>query len=466
MPLIDIQTNLKDLKYGDFGSESPFVTKDINNPPDLRGLEKAAQRRIDDLTRFRKFLVSGRGVNWVANQGALNVVEAGIKARKGGGSRSLAGQIVSGAWSTAKLVASTVAQIGVSGTGTHFVEGFGGRFGYLRRVQGHVLALQGGNINTQGIIENVNDVEVGKRESRILGQYLTPGALTGDTPKKNVIQKIFGGGNPKLDQLEYRVNNFQTGSVYDPTPGNLNNLKQHSLNLSGSANFNREKQGFVEGADIISLRKPITGSVEDIIVKQAEGKLQEGDTATDLINFNIKTILPAGSVNDGPTVELLSFRAYLDSLSDSYSGEWAGTKYIGRAEELYTYGGFSRNLSVGFKIAASSAFEMKPLYEKLNRLAGTTAPSYLNSTFMRGVFTTLTVGDFVKDLPGIITSLELSWNTDYLFSSKDDDADVGELPTVLDVTMAFQPVHRFAPEYGRTFIGDPKKLNNSADITA
>ena len=37
MPLIDLNTNLKSLTYGEFGSTEPLVTKDINaNPRRIR----------------------------------------------------------------------------------------------------------------------------------------------------------------------------------------------------------------------------------------------------------------------------------------------------------------------------------------------------------------------------------------------------------------------------------------------
>ena len=79
MALINLQTNLKSLKYGDFGSERPYILKDINNPPNEKGLEKATTHRIDDLKRFRKFLTSGKGVKWLSNQGALTLEVLQVK---------------------------------------------------------------------------------------------------------------------------------------------------------------------------------------------------------------------------------------------------------------------------------------------------------------------------------------------------------------------------------------------------
>ena len=174
----------------------------------------------------------------------------------------------------------------------------------------------------------------------------------------------------------------------------------------------------------------------------------------DIIPFTIQNIPATGDT------EYLYFRAYLDSMSDSYNGEWSGTRYIGRAEELYNYTGFKRGLQFAFKIAAHSPQELKPLYEKLNRLAGTTAPTYQNGLFMQGVFSKITIGDYVQKLPGFFTSVDFSWQTAYPWEIGDvDDGSALEgtprVPHILDVSVSFQPVHDFAPQYDKTFIGFP-----------
>ena len=51
--------------------------------------------------------------------------------------------VIDTALDTAAVTASTIAQVGVSGTGTHLVLGFKGKRGYLRRTQGHVLSQKG-----------------------------------------------------------------------------------------------------------------------------------------------------------------------------------------------------------------------------------------------------------------------------------------------------------------------------------
>tara|TARA_Y100001972_G_scaffold101342_1_gene126193 strand:- start:5888 stop:7411 length:1524 start_codon:yes stop_codon:yes gene_type:complete len=486
MALINLQTNLKDLKYQDFGGDAPFITKDINNPPNEKGIEKATTHRIDDLQRFGKFLTSGKGVRWVGNQAALNILEAQIKSSPDGRSRSFAGQILSGGWSTAKLIASTTAQIPVNGTGTHFVEGFGGKNGYLKGIQGHVLARNGGFIPTTNILEKTSFPEEGPPEtlnigSRVLSKYVQRGSkkrfdtklnqyvISGSAPtKKTFIQDVFGGGNDPVEKLEYQSNIIQDDS-------NFSVIGAHSRNAEsrGVANESWGKKsptlqtpiGFVNNGDNITVRQPVSSSLGDFAARMQEeaDKFPELYSSKDLIKFNIKTVSPRSSNEDGPLITRLDFRAYIDSFSDAFTGEWGNTSYIGRAEELYSYNGFKRAIQFGFKVAAHSERELLPLYNKLNKLVGTTAPNYMNETYMRGTFNMITIGDYLVNMPGFFSSVSLTWNKDYSWSDSDRG---GELPMILDVACSYQPIHRNAPTNDMIFIGEDDLVLGDSDIAA
>ena len=181
MPLIDIQTNLKSLTYGDFGSSDPLVIKDINNPPNLKGIALEGAKRVDDLQRISKLLTNTpAALKFVANQGMLNVVEQNILSANR--EKTGAGKVLRGLGGTAKMLASTLAQVPVSGTGLHFVEGFSGKLGYLKGVRGHIEyknnRRQDGQITTQGVIEKTGDFEA--NNSTLVLEYFstkkTPGA--------------------------------------------------------------------------------------------------------------------------------------------------------------------------------------------------------------------------------------------------------------------------------------------------
>ena len=153
-------------------------------------------------------------------------------------------------------------------------------------------------------------------------------------------------------------------------------------------------------------------------------------------HFNVREV--------GGENKYLYFKAYLDSLNDSFTGTWQGTKYIGRAEEFFTYDGFTRELSFSFKVAAFSREHLKPMYEKLNFLAGTTAPTY-DSTgqFMRGTLTTVTIGDYLSQQVGYMSGVSLTWETNYPWEIDLHSENYGKVPHVLNVECNFTPIHEF-----------------------
>ena len=140
----------------------------------------------------------------------------------------------------------------------------------------------------------------------------------------------------------------------------------------------------------------------------------------------------------------MNFRALIEDISDNYSAEWNAQKYIGRAEKLYKYAGFDRKMSLSFKVVVMSQAEMPAIYSKLNYLASSLAPAYSPQGYMAGNIALLTLGEYVYEQYGIITSLdykipqESSWE---LIIGEGRGLD--ELPFMIDVSMNFTPIHGF-----------------------
>lgn len=443
MPLIDITTNLKSLKYGEFGAEDPLVTKSILNPPDSSGLSMEFERRKDDLVRITKLMGTGPGLQHIGNQAALNVVEQSIQSfkYKDGerefGKSNFGRQLGRGLVNTATSLASTLAQVPVNGTGTHFVEGFRGKQGYLPQIQGHVLSRNGGKINidtSANLDEKGNIIDV-----------------SGSIFESSEI----GTADAKLSDSLLRY----SASVYSPSVPLAYHVHQQAiLNPSGS----QAELGFVTpvdgvGSDVINLSKiptlklnsnPDEAKLENLFDESLQSSVFNGD----LIKFSFTTIVPRKGEEDQPTLRPLYFRAYLDSFGDKYAASWNSFKYIGRAEDFYSYEGFNRSIDISFKIAANGESELDRLIEKLNLLAGTTAPTYTEGSYMRGNFTSVTVGNYLQNQTGVINTVDISWNTDYQW-----DID-RELPMILDVSISFTPIHSFAPQFGSGFINKTNTL--------
>ena len=182
----------------------------------------------------------------------------------------------------------------------------------------------------------------------------------------------------------------------------------------------------------------------------------------DLIQLEFQIITPDNSY-------YLAFRAFLDTFDDSFNAQWDSTKYLGRADNFYTYGGFERSINIGFKIAAQSRQEMRPLYRKAATLASVTAPTYgQGGKFMRGSVAKVTVGDYIYEQPGIIESVQYTWQKDYPWEIAFQGPEGGDrsqiLPHLLDVSVSFKPIHDFLPQTGiAPFISNHRPINGNKD---
>jgi len=173
----------------------------------------------------------------------------------------------------------------------------------------------------------------------------------------------------------------------------------------------------------------------------------------DIIKFRFTIVKPTGDDNTPIEYRYLNFKAFLTQLDDSFNGDWNSWKYNGRAENFYTYSGFERKVSLGFKIAAESKDEMAPLYSKMVELASVTAPTYTTDGTMKGNFVKVTVGDYLYNIPGIITDVSFNWSPESqwdlgLNSLGEADEKHQQLPTVMDCSLTFTPIHEFVPQQG------------------
>lgn len=214
----------------------------------------------------------------------------------------------------------------------------------------------------------------------------------------------------------------------------------------GKRNFDRSDpygEGFSEGwegtVDQVNYQKLYTGAT-----------VTEGIANKDVIPFYI-TALDNDDQNDNVHIH---FRAFIESFSDSYNSTWDSHKFMGRGENFYTYGGFSREISLAFKVHAQSKAEQKIMYSKLNYLSSILAPDY-NTTqggFMRGNLIRLTMGDYLTDVVGFISSLSytIPENTSWDIARNADGTKDGNslaLPHLIDVnTFNFTPIHEFLPQ--------------------
>lgn len=124
--------------------------------------------------------------------------------------------------------------------------------------------------------------------------------------------------------------------------------------------------------------------------------------------------------------KFIPFRATVKGISEGNTAFWDELRFIGRADQIYSYNGFSRTLSFTFNVVINSVKELLPSWKKINYLASAVKPSNyttgqnVNQKFNRFIVPPmfmLTIGDLYKFQPMVITSINVnipddaSWET-------------------------------------------------------
>ena len=494
MPIINSlkNTTLKSLRYTGLG---PAVQKDINNPPVYNSLSKELEARGDDAARVGRAIVLG-SPKFATNLAQLNAIDQGRNptpiqrnpndvprgvagnnigrffAEMGKAIRSISNfvrdevdQVASSAVQTPTIIASTLAQV-AAGAGTHFVYGFGIKGKYIPGTTNpHVLAKFQGRVPIPtGFDENRSELKeawssltpkpganhpLADGNLILNNQLKNPSKISAYDFVKSKSNDAIGDGVIKDFT---KVEETPTGKA----PLKISNeiKKETRIGLSTNRKLGKYTDKYIDNKTEFSDQRNLLEPTSDV------------DEVKDHIKFKFSIINP----DEGDNINLY-FRAFLSSFTDNYQGSWNSTKYLGRAEDFYTYHGFNRTISIGFKAAAFSRQELKPVYNKLVMLASTTAPSYSSDNgFMRGTLVTSTVGDYLVDQPGFISSVDYSWQTDYPWEiglGGNEENDIQQLPHVLDVTLAFTPIHRFSVQTGlQHYITNPSDKNFVSGFTA
>jgi hypothetical protein len=149
--------------------------------------------------------------------------------------------------------------------------------------------------------------------------------------------------------------------------------------------------------------------------------------------------------------ETLHFWAFLDSLTDNYNATWNAQRFVGRGESFYNYGGFERKASLGFKVAGSNYGELVRYYQRLNKLASATAPTYgAGGIYMRGTYVILDIGTYFHNQPVLFNSVGLTWDLGTPWEIDYELKGYSQVPHVLNVALDMTVIHTFTPEVAQT----------------
>lgn len=498
-PLITLKTDWRGLKFSDFG-EKPYVQHDL---PSLEGSGRKHNQinaRTNDLERFTKLLTSKPGLKFQGNQALLqnagtitDIANGAKKGFKGFDLNKLKDKAIDTIKNNAMATTAIFAQVPLNGTGTHFINNGGSTYlksggeapkgsafgDFLRNslgsgvgtIDGASSALSGDDIGSPygggGLNADTGSNNLGvpqnpkKDEFTYLGKMITKdgGSYPTAPPKAPVSTDKFKL-NPEKSE-HYQTGDKTAASKFSITQKNGAAIEENygvkkdffqekdSEQLSAPSydidDQSGNKKNYLTSPVYIQSRLKLgdqgnknTEGVDELNKLEESTRSLLGDQAVDIIPFEFN-IVEAGGAS-----KYLYFRAHLDSLDDNYSGDWSGTKYIGRAEEFYTYQGFKRDISFAFKMAAFSKDELIPLYKKLNALVGSTAPTYGQAgQFMRGTLSRITIGDYISKQSGFISSVGLSWDQNYPWEIDLYNEGYLRVPHLLNVSISFTPIHNF-----------------------
>ena len=536
MPLIDLKSNLKSLKFGNdqpgYGSSGlPYIQTQIPGDPTSTGTFSSIYRAgstggldfpirggaIDfsigsqtftvsskiDKTRIKKFFEDKpRGAAFLQKQIGLQL--SNPKIETGNTLYSLAQTSpLPGLLENTRVYnngINTLAQVGVSGTGAHAVRHGTLPFNPLQKNyysivnEQNVLGdIQGTNQNrliilsklkmTSGTsqIVNTNDVldinrvnTLGISLNRnIIFQYLGgPGSVYGvgttTIPRAVDTTRLRSSRVMNYDQLmSQTINSENKGGA------NIQDFRTQLDQYNPPYNWIKE-----DTIDFKFYTSP--GSYKDrmnllgpFVFNNSTAPWEvesEKNNTKDIIKFVFEAIS-----NDNPSRSTaIFFRAFLNSgITDNNSAQLNSFKYLGRGENFYTYQGFDRSISFGFRIAVQSEAELMPLYTKLNELMGQVYPDYSpNQGIMRAPIVRVTVGDYLYRVPGFLESVNVTVDNSYPWEINLQQSpyiglagDVAQLPQVLDISISFKPIMDVLPKRGgKLIVNDPKSVRPANEV--
>ena len=180
--------------------------------------------------------------------------------------------------------------------------------------------------------------------------------------------------------------------------------------------------------------------------------------------------------------KFIPFRSFITDVSESADANWSEVRYLGRADAVQIYSGFTRTLSVGFNVQAFSIEELHPMWQRINHLVGLTKPatysgdiggqsSKMNS-FIIPPFVKFRLGDMYRNQPVILTNIstnvpdEASWelisnergadrNYEYLNGTiKRTGVKSAQYPTMVNISVGMTMLEKRAPRTIARHFGD------------
>ena len=329
--------------------------------------------------------------------------------------------------------------------------------------------------NYTGTINKTNSTN--SEQSEILFQYekyvngdkgIYPTKLDNDIDQNSVKNNI-DSITIKLKQVIQRAG-YNAGGIPLIQMKTWNDLKKQTSTIGSKS--------FVGGAYISKFKDP--KYKKQLVDDQKDGKGFAGSGQSDSINIlNVET--DTDNFRDRDLIKFwfyditnkkyIPFRATVKGISERYTSNWDEFQYIGNADKVYNYKGFTRALSFNFTAVAMSLKEMLPMWTRINYLLSLSKPSkYLGGSYIVPPLVQLTIGDLYKNQPIVINQLSMtipenaSWET--IDESNDrnyhyyngritsDESSVAQFPYEAEISVDCNILEKETPITGRSNFGE------------
>tara|TARA_B100001094_G_scaffold263692_1_gene265387 strand:+ start:1989 stop:3152 length:1164 start_codon:yes stop_codon:yes gene_type:complete len=190
--------------------------------------------------------------------------------------------------------------------------------------------------------------------------------------------------------------------------------------------------------------------------KYPNRKGQLGNEVKDFIKFRIR---------DAVNGRYIIFPALLSGgISDNSSAEVSPINYIGRADKVYVYGGYTRSISFSVNIVAQRKSDIPIIWEKINYAKGLVLPQYKEffAKTEKGVtdrtrpvapLCYLTLGDLFNNAPGYFSSVNMSIPESATWELSNGE----QVPHICSLAFEFTYIGKESPTMTSKHYGDVSK---------
>jgi hypothetical protein len=125
----------------------------------------------------------------------------------------------------------------------------------------------------------------------------------------------------------------------------------------------------------------------------------------------------------------IPFRTVISGLSEALNSSWEELQFIGRPDRIYSYGGFTRNLTLNVKVVVNSIIELFPVWQRINYICTACKPSNYTTAADGGIMNRfmvppmfmLTLGDMYRDQPVLFTAITVNVPDDAAWETLNED---------------------------------------------